>query len=294
MAWSRTMAERNPVQSTVSCRAKDKGMSRAQTTGKHIVAMGGGGFSEEPDNLLLDDYVLSLTRKRKPKVCFLPTASGDAQGYIDKFYGAFPSKRAKSSHLTLFRSCGVQDPREFLLHQDIIYVGGGSTVNMLAIWRLHGIDRVLRKAWRTGVVLAGLSAGMICWFEQCLTYSFGGRPTALTTGLGLLKGSACPHYSTEPGDRLVYQRLVAKGSSSPGVAAEDGAALHFVGGKLARVVSSRKEARAYRVKRGKNNAVETPLDTYYLGRDKSSQPDQLRRPAVDAGRPGRLRRHRRR
>ncbi len=240
-------------------------MSPAETTKRHIVAMGGGGFSEEPDNPLLDNYVLSLTRKRKPRVCFLPTASGDAQGYIDKFHRAFPSKRAKSSHLTLFRPCGVQDTREFLLNQDIIYVGGGSTANMLAIWRLHGIDRVLRKAWRTGVVLSGLSAGMICWFEHCITDSFGGRPTALTTGLGLLKGSACPHYNSEPERRPAYHRLVAKGRLSPGVAADDGAALHFVGGKLSRVVSSRKEARAYRVERVKNNAVEIPLDTCYLG-----------------------------
>ncbi len=232
---------------------------------RHILAMGGGGFSEEPQNTLLDDYVLSLTGKRTPRICFLPTASGDAQEYIDKFDAAFPAKRAKASHLTLFRQCGVPSARAFLLRQDIIYVGGGSTANMLAIWRLHGVDRILAEAWRRGVVLAGLSAGMICWFEHCITDSLGPRPAALTTALGLLQGSACPHYDSQPQRRPVYRRLVATGRMLPGVAADDGAALHFVGRKLTAVVSSRREARAYRVERVANKAVETVLDARYLG-----------------------------
>ncbi len=109
--------------------------------------MGGGGFSEEPDNLLLDDFVLGLSGKKTPRVCFVPTASGDAQGYIDKFYNAFPPERAEATHLSLFRDSGMQDLRAFLLDQDVLYVGGGSTANMLAIWRVHGIDRIVREAW---------------------------------------------------------------------------------------------------------------------------------------------------
>ncbi len=242
-------------------------MPNARPRKCHIVAMGGGGFSEEPDNPLLDDYVLSLTRKRRPAICFLPTASGDAQGYIDEFHAAFPARRAQASHLILFRPCGVHRARDFLLNQDIIYVGGGSTANMLAIWRLHGIDRVLSAAWRAGVVLAGLSAGMICWFEQGITDSLGPRPTALTGALGLLNGSACPHYDSAPQRRPAYRRLVASGRVLPGLAADDGAALHFVGRQLTAVVSSRREARAYRVERIGNKALETPLDARYLGAD---------------------------
>ena len=235
---------------------------------RNIVAMGGGGFSEEPDNPLLDDYVLGLAGRKKPRVCFIPTASGDAQGYIDKFHRAFPPRRTKASHLTLFRPCGVGDVREFLLAQDIIYVGGGSTANMLAVWRVHGVDRILRKAWRAGVVLAGVSAGMNCWFEQSVTDSFGGRLAPLKDGLGLLKGSACPHYHSEKERRPAYRRLVAGGGLVPGFAADDGAALHFVGSKLAGVVTSRPKARAYRVERVRGKAVETPLETRYLGKAK--------------------------
>ena len=234
---------------------------------RNIVAMGGGGFSEEPKNRLLDDYVLALTGKKKPKVCFIPTASGDAQGYIEKFHRAFPARRARASSLTLFRHPGVGDMGKFLLVQDVIYVGGGSTANMLAVWRVHGLDRILRKAWRAGVVLAGVSAGMICWFEQSVTDSFGGRLAPLKDGLGLLKGSACPHYDS-PKRRRAYRRLVAGRVLVAGFAADDGAALHFVGGRLASVVSSRPEARAWRVESVRGKAVQTLLQTRYLGKAK--------------------------
>lgn len=231
--------------------------------------MGGGGFSEEPKNRLLGNYVLALAGKKKPKVCFIPTASGDAPGYVDKFHRAFPARRAKASSLTLFRHAGVGDLGKFLLAQDVIYVGGGSTANMLAVWRVHGVDRILRKAWRAGVVLAGVSAGMNCWFEQSVTDSFGGRLAPLKDGLGLLKGSACPHYDSPKGRRRrVYRRLVAGGVLVAGVAADDGAALHFVGRRLAAVVTSRPEARACRVERVRGKAVETPLPTRYLGKAK--------------------------
>ena len=228
--------------------------------------MGGGGFSEEPDNPLLDDYILGLSGKRRPRVCFLATASGDAQGYIDRFCRAFPARRARASHLSLFRDCGVKDVRKFLLSQDVIYVGGGSTVNMLAVWRAHRLDRLLREAWKAGVVLAGLSAGMICWFQESLTDSFGSDLSPLKDGLGFLKGSACPHYDSEPKRRPVYQDCIGKGRLVAGVAADDGAAVHFVGRRPAEAVSSRPNARAYRVCRRQGSAKETPLATRYLGR----------------------------
>lgn len=236
-------------------------------TDRHIVAMGGGGFSEEPDNPALDDFILGLTGCNRPRVCFVPTASGDAEGYLDKFYAAFPDERAQTTHLSLFRQVGISDWAPVLLDQHVIYVGGGSTVNMLAVWRAHGIDELLRRAWERGVIMAGLSAGMVCWFEACLTDSFGAGPAALLDGLGLLPGSACPHYDVEPERRPAYRRLIAEGALPGGYAADDGAALHFMGTRLAQVVASRPGARAYRVRREGDRVVEEPLPARYLRED---------------------------
>ena len=228
---------------------------------KQIVAMGGGSFSAEPEGSALDAYVLSLTGKPRPKICFVPTASGDAAEYTAKFYDAF-ARRADASHLNLFGRPRT-DMASLLAAQDVIYVGGGNTANMLAVWRVHGVDRMMRDAWERGVILTGVSAGMICWFECGVTDSFGPL-AALRDGLGLLPGSACPHYDGEKDRRPTYQRLVREGFP-PGYAADDGAALHFVGTKLVEVVTSRRSARAFRVALRRGRVVETPLATRYLG-----------------------------
>jgi dipeptidase E len=143
---------------------------------RQIVAFGGGGFSMESGNPLLDDYVLGLCGEKRPKVCFLPSASGDADHYIVRFYRAFPADRCEASHISLFRrEQGPENLREHLLGQDLIYVGGGSVVSMLGVWRAHGIDAILREAWEQGVVLCGLSAGSLCWFADAVT-GFHGEP----------------------------------------------------------------------------------------------------------------------
>lgn len=228
-----------------------------------IVAMGGGGFSMEPENPLLDDFVFSLTGKPRPRVCFLATASGDAEGYIEHFESTFAKREVEASHLKLFGRPRA-DIREFLLSQDVIYVGGGNTANMLAIWRVHGVDEILRDAWESGVVLTGLSAGMICWFAAGVTDSFGAL-AALRDGLGLLPGSACPHYDGEENRRPAYRQMVADGLS-PGYAADDSAAVVFRGTDLDECVASRPDARCYRVSRNDDGAViETELPTRYLG-----------------------------
>jgi peptidase E len=232
---------------------------------RHIVAMGGGGFSEEPDNPLLDDYVLALVGKDRPKICFLPTASGDAEGYIERFREAFPKERARASVFTLFTNPRVGDFRDFLLDQDVIYVGGGSTVNMLAVWAIHGIDRILREAWEGGVVLAGLSAGMNCWFQSSVTDSMGGAATALKAGLEFLEGSACPHYDSELERRPAFHELVGEGELPPGIAADDGAAFHFVGTEIEEIVSSRPTAYGYRVEMMFDEVKEFTLPTRFLG-----------------------------
>jgi len=230
---------------------------------RHIVAMGGGGFSMEPHNTRLDDFVLSLARRRRrPRVCFVGTATGDSDSYIRRFHEAFPPSRAAATHLTFFER-KVSDLKKFVMDQDVIYVGGGNTANMLAVWRLHDFDKVLRAAWNAGVVMAGISAGAICWFEDGLTDSFGVPTRALNDGLGFLRGARCPHYDGEKERRPVLLRLIKRGFP-PTLALDDGAAAHFVGRRLEEVVSSRPRARAMRVELIKGAVVERALSVRYL------------------------------
>ena len=243
-------------------------MSRAPT----IVAMGGGGFQMEPDDhgawRRLDDHVLALARdaagRERPRVCLIPTASHDDDGLIADFERAFAS-RAEASVLRLFERAH-DDLRSVVLDQDAVYVTGGSTANLLAIWRVHGLDEILREAWSAGVVLAGMSAGAICWFEACTTDSFGPTLRPLHGGLGLLAGSLSPHYGGEEQRRPLFRRLVADGTLPPGYGVDDGAALIFQGRDLAEVVASTTEATAYRVEPdGSGGAIETALPARYLG-----------------------------
>lgn len=227
--------------------------------------MGGGGFSQEPDNPYLDDFVLELSGATTPRICFVGTASADADAYAVKFFEAFSARGCVASRLTLFQQ-GKVPAAELLAAQDVVYVGGGSTANMLAVWRVHGIDALLRQAWERGAVLAGLSAGSICWFESGVTDSL--HPEALlplTDGLGFLPGSHCPHYDADPRRPEAYRRLVAGGELAPGYAADDGAALHFTGTTLREVVASRPAAAAYWVESRDGRAVEEPLPVRNLG-----------------------------
>lgn len=229
-----------------------------------ILAMGGGGFSMEPDNPLLDDFLLSLAPPdRLPRACFIPTASGDADSYVENFRTAFGPDRAEASVLSLFERA-VVDLRAFVLSQDVVYVGGGSTANLLAIWRLHGLDEALREAYEAGVVMAGISAGMNCWFEASVTDSFSTELDGLADGLGFVTGSACPHYDGEERRRPTYRQLVAEGFSG-GYAADDGAALLFEDGELTEVVTSRPGAGAYQVTLVDGEVAEVPLDVRFLG-----------------------------
>lgn len=229
---------------------------------KQIIALGGGGFSMEPDNPLLDEYILKQTDKRKPKVCFVGTASGDAEGYILKFYTSFLKLSCIPTHLSLF-NLPTKDLEAFVLDQDVIYVGGGNTRSLMALWKEWKLDGYLRTAWENGVVLTGISAGSICWFEEGVSDFFPGELNKLQC-LGFLKGSNCPHYDGEAGRRPAYHRLILSGKISEGVAAEDGVALHYVGTKLERVISSRINAKAYFVKKKSDEIVEKPIPTIYL------------------------------
>jgi dipeptidase E len=234
----------------------------AQDT-RQIVTFGGGGFSMEAGNPLLDDYVLGLTGSDHPRVCFLPQASGDADHYIVRFYRAFGGDRCIPSHLSLFRRMrSPRSPRRHLLDQDLIYVGGGSIRSLMGVWRAHGVDRILFEAADRGVILCGLSAGSLCWFAEGVS-TFHGHPERVE-GLGLLPWSNTVHYSSEPQRRDAYHRWLRQGMR-PGYAADDGAALHFVGDDLAEVVSSRPDARGYRVEARAGRIVTRRLPTRFLG-----------------------------
>jgi peptidase E len=226
----------------------------------------------EKDGSLLDDYALSLVDRQQPRVCFLPTASGDADHYVVRFYRRF-SSGCEASHVSLFRrdqgTGGVEDDlASHLLSQDLIYVGGGNVVSMLGAWRAHGLDAILRKAWRRGVVLCGPSAGSLCWFEHALS-AFHGAPRSIR-GLGLLPYSNCVHYDAEPARRDEYHRFVATGML-PGYAVDDGVALHFVGTSLERAVSARPDGGAYRVAPAgrSGRVVERSLEICRLDRNAS-------------------------
>lgn len=213
--------------------------------------MGGGGFMAERDSRL-DSFMLTLTDASRPRVCFVPTPSGDSDRGIAAFFEAFSARDCEPSCLRLFGT--PERPAEHLAAQDVIYVSGGSTANALAVWRVHGIDDALRDAWERGAVLGGVSAGANCWFEACVTDSFGPSLEPLHDGLGLLPGSFCPHYDAEELRRPVYRALVDEGFPA-GYAADDHAALHFVGTELREVVGAHPNTAAYRVEPGS----ETPI-----------------------------------
>jgi dipeptidase E len=215
---------------------------------RHIVASGGARPGTP-----LDDYVLGLARGQK--VCIVPTATMEPDWLLVMFYDAF-ARRAEASHL-LFNPWPPENLREFVLSQDVLIVAGGNTANMLAVWRVHGFDRIVREAWESGVVLYGWSAGMICWFDAGITDSFGPQLDVMDC-LGFLPGSACPHYDGEELRRPRYRELV-DGGFPAGYAAEDGVALHFAGTELSEVVTAVEGKRAYRVEPGSETPIEARL-----------------------------------
>jgi peptidase E len=231
---------------------------------KQIIAMGGAAIQLDPDNLLLVDYFLRQTHKPNPRVCFIGAAHGDADAGRLRFYAGFSRFACRPVHLPLF----ARTPRDlagFILEQDAIFVGGGNTRSMLAVWREWELDRHLRAAWESGIVLGGASAGSICWFESGVTDSVAGALTAMPC-LGFLPGSNCPHYDSEKLRRPGYRSMVARGQLAAGFAADDGVALHFEGTRLKRIVSSLPKASAWRVEKSGKLAIETKLPARYLGR----------------------------
>jgi dipeptidase E len=234
---------------------------------KQIIAIGGGGFGSHPSNLLIHQYILNQAQKESPKICFLPQASSEARDYIVNFYQTFCNLGAQPSWVSLF---GRVSPswRNHILSQDIIFVGGGNTRSMLALWREWGMDEVLREAYDRGIILSGTSAGAICWFEQGITDSGPVRrspgedgPLGVLDGLGILKGSCCPHYDDEAERRPSYIKFTKSGEAVAGIALAEEAAAHFVDGTLHKIVAAKKGKQCYQV----SAHGEQELEVHYLG-----------------------------
>jgi len=231
---------------------------------QHILATSGGFIRTdrwnvvEPGSIMRE--LLALTGKQRPRLLFVMTASGDDRSYLTRSYSAFDGWSVDLAHLELFSQPNA-DPRHAVLNSDAVWVGGGSVANLLAVWRLHGLDEVFAEAWHAGVVLGGVSAGSICWHAGGPTDSFGPKLETVTNGLGLLPYGNAVHYDSEEQRRPLMQSLVASGTFATSFATDDGVGLHYEGVEPTRVISDKPdtEAAAYRLELVAGQVVETPL-----------------------------------
>jgi peptidase E len=232
---------------------------------RRIVAMGGGTFWE-PYDPTREAFIFSLARRRphRPRVGFVGTASGDSDTYTANFFRAMSAHDVEATDIPLFNRRDL-DLRRAVLELDVVFVGGGNTLSLLAVWRAHRLDEALREAWESGVVLCGVSAGMNCWFEQSVTDSYSlSELRGLDDGLAFLPGSCCPHYSDDERRRRTYHELIGDGRLRAGIAADDGAAIVYEGTELSEVVRWDEESTAHRVSRTEAGVEEVPLPSRRL------------------------------
>ncbi|MEV8639372.1 peptidase E [Streptosporangium sp. NPDC051023] len=226
----------------------------------HILAIGGGSFRPSRHQGVMEAsallrYALDLTGQDRPRLGLLATATGDDAEWLLRMYGAFRAWDVEISHLTVFPMPNVEDPREWILSQDAIYVSGGSVANLAALWRLHGLDEAFEEAWRAGVVLSGQSAGALCWHVGGNTDSFGPELRVWADGLGLLPYSCGVHYNSDPQRRELLHESVASGELPGGYAADEGVALHYVGTEFIQAVTVDPRGYAYRIEHDGESGV---------------------------------------
>jgi peptidase E len=224
---------------------------------KQIIAMGGGGFGPEKTMAKVQEYILSASGKEHPRVCLLPTAGADKHEAILEFYDAILALGGTPSHLSLFR-LPTADLEGFLLDKDILFVGGGNTRSMMALWREWDLFRILGKAYQNGILCAGVSAGGNCWFEQGVSNSVPGQMLALDC-TGIVPGSFCPHYDSQPERRPGYHALVTSGTAAAGYGADEAAALHLREGEEPLALRFGANANVYHVEATGGAVLETPL-----------------------------------
>lgn len=234
---------------------------------KQIIISGGGGFTM--DDVSFDVYVAHQAKKENPKICILPTASGDSPSIIKGFIQLFRYLGCETSYLSLF--CPPSDIESKIMSQDIIYVPGGHTKSMLALWKDWGVDKLLKRAYENGIVLAGTSAGSVCWFENFISDAYPDRYIVLE-GLGLLKGSHAPHYSNQNGRRREYKKHIASGQIKGGYGLDNGVSLHFVDGEIFKILKNNDNGEAYMVEPENGKAVEVKLDASEIDQESCVAP----------------------
>lgn len=243
-------------------RKQTDSMSSEKTGLRQIIALGGHSITTYLVDVTLSRYILNQAPAPRPRICFLPQGSGEDPLYIANFFRHFLALDALPSDLSLFKP-HTADIADFLLQQDVIYVGGGNTKSMLSLWREWGLDQILCQAWEQGTVLSGVSAGAICWFEQGLTDSIPGKLRPLDC-LGYLSGSCSPHFDGEAERRPSYHCLIANGKMADGYGVDNNTALHFIGAELSHLVSSRAGATAFRIERSSAGVSESRLTASVL------------------------------
>ena len=209
---------------------------------RNIIAIGGGGFGANPGQGIIEEYILKQTKKKNPKICFIPTATGDNEAYKVNFYSTFTNLDCCPSHLDFFKR--TPDLNDLILNQDAIFVGGGNTKSMLAVWKEWGLDNILKKAYKNGVVMSGVSAGAICWFQNGITDSWA-LSLKIMPCLNFIKGTCCPHYDEEPERRPAVKKLLQNNKTKDIFAVDGGAALHIKDEKIFKSVVFRNEKSSY-------------------------------------------------
>lgn len=220
---------------------------------RNIIAIGGGGFGANPGQGIIEKYILKQTKKKNPKICFIPTATGDNEAYKVNFYTTFTNLDCNPSHLDFFKR--TPNLNNLILNQDAIFVGGGNTKSMLAVWKEWGLDKILKKAYNNGIVMSGVSAGAICWFQNGITDSWASSLKVMPC-LNLIKGTCCPHYDEEPERKPTVKKLLINKKLKSVYAVDGGAALHIKDEKIFKSVVFKKNKGSYQVSRDGKEILE--------------------------------------
>ena len=228
---------------------------------KHIVAIGGGGFGKKNSSYLIEEYILNLSEKKIPKICFLPTASGDDDTYIVRFYSIFTRLNCIPSHIEFFNR--TTDIHNHIMKQDVVFVGGGNTKSMLAIWNDWGMNKLLKEAYNEGVIMSGVSAGAICWFNHGITDSWDNELRILPC-LDFIRGTCCPHYDEEPSRIPYVKKILLEEKVTNCISIEGGSAMHFIDGQPFKNISFKNNKNTYNVFLDNNGVVENPFEKIQL------------------------------
>ena len=220
---------------------------------RNIIAIGGGGFGESPGQGIIEQYILNQTRKKRPKICFIPTATGDNEAYKVNFYSTFTKLNCEPTHLDFFKR--TPDLKKLILNQDVIFVGGGNTKSMLAVWKEWKLDRILKVAYRNGIVMSGVSAGAICWFQNGITDSWASELKIMPC-LNFVRGTCCPHYDEEPERKPFVKNLLDRKKVKKIYAVDGGVALHIKNEENFKSVVFRKTKSSYAVSLERKNLIE--------------------------------------